>query len=174
MFTIVFWVVGKGYISSDVIVKTMSRTGKASELSMGPVHYGVIMTLVTYFFWKQLDAVFIIMTVSFGDGFAAWIGSIRSGNRSLWWNRSKSWYGLVAYVFFSTVGIVSVCQYLSMWKPFDDLISRQNLMRIADKNYVMNALIVSIVCGLTETLTIPNYDNITIFVVSILTYNYVK
>ena len=61
-----------------------------------------------------------------------------------------------------------------MWKPFDDLISRQNLMRIADKNYVMNALIVSIVCGLTETLTIPNYDNITIFVVSILTYNYVK
>ena len=39
MFTIVFWVVGKGYISSDVIVKTMSRTGKASELSMGPVHY---------------------------------------------------------------------------------------------------------------------------------------
>ena len=47
MFTIVFWVVGKGYISSDVIVKTMSRTGKASELSMGPVHYGVIMTLVT-------------------------------------------------------------------------------------------------------------------------------
>ena len=174
MFTIVFWVVGKGYISSDVIVKTMSRTGKASELSMGPVHYGVIMTLVTYFFWNQLDAVFIIMTVSFGDGFAAWIGSIRSGNRSLWWNRSKSWYGLVAYVFFSTVGIVSVCQYLSMWKPFDDLISRQNLMRIADKNYVMNALIVSIVCGLTETLTIPNYDNITIFVVSILTYNYVK
>lgn len=60
MFTIVFWVVGKGYISSDVIVKTMSRTGKASELSMGPVTYGVIMTLVTYFFWKQLDAVFII------------------------------------------------------------------------------------------------------------------
>lgn len=47
-------------------------------------------------------------------------------------------------------------------------------MRISDKNYLVNALIVSVVCGLTETLTIPNYDNITIFVVSILTYNYVK
>lgn len=47
-------------------------------------------------------------------------------------------------------------------------------MRITDKNYVMNAIIVSVVCGLTETLTIPNYDNITIFVVSVLTYNYVK
>ena len=49
-----------------------------------------------------------------------------------------------------------------------------NLMRITDPNYITNALILSIVCGLTETLTITNYDNITIFVMAILTYNYIK
>ena len=47
-------------------------------------------------------------------------------------------------------------------------------MRITDVNYYTNALILSIVCGLTETLTIANYDNITIFVMAILTYNYIK
>ena len=49
-----------------------------------------------------------------------------------------------------------------------------NLMRIADRNYVENAIIVSVICGLTETVTIPNYDNITIFVMAILSYNYIK
>lgn len=47
-------------------------------------------------------------------------------------------------------------------------------MYISDKNYIQNALIVSVVCGLIETLTIHNYDNVTIAVMAVLTYYYVK
>ena len=119
LFTIVFWVVGKGIISSDMIVKTMSRSGRASELSVGPVHYGLIMTLVTYLFWKKVDAIFIIMTVSFGDGFAACFGINAKWNKPLWWNKSKSWFGLLSYIFFSTVGIVGVCEYLQLYAHFE-------------------------------------------------------
>ena len=112
LFTIVFWIVGNGFISSDMIVKTMSRSGRASELSIGPVHYGLIMTLVTYLFWKKVDAVFIIMTVSFGDGFAACFGTSSRMNKPLWWNKSKSWLGLASYILFSAAGIIGVCAYL--------------------------------------------------------------
>lgn len=51
---------------------------------------------------------------------------------------------------------------------------RENLMYISDNNYIQNALIVSVVCGLIETLTIHNYDNVTIAVMAVLTYYYVK
>ena len=45
-------------------------------------------------------------------------------------------------------------------------------MQIRDANYRQNALIVSVICGLMETFTISNYDNITIFVTCILSYYY--
>lgn len=44
----------------------------------------------------------------------------------------------------------------------------------SDSNYLYNALFVSILCGLTETFTISNYDNFTIMVMGILSYNYVQ
>ena len=47
-------------------------------------------------------------------------------------------------------------------------------MYISDKYYIQNALIVSVVCVLIETLTIHNYDNVTIAVMAVLTYYYVK
>lgn len=100
-----FWVIGKGVVKSDIIVKSMSRSGQVSELAIGPVHYGFIMTLTTLFFWKEATAVFIIMIISFGDGFAAIVGTIQKGNQSLWWNPQKTWYGLIAFIVFSTVGV---------------------------------------------------------------------
>ena len=51
---------------------------------------------------------------------------------------------------------------------------RENLMYIQDPYYVQNAVIVSVVCGLIETLTIHNYDNVTIAVMAVLTYYFVK
>ena len=51
---------------------------------------------------------------------------------------------------------------------------RQHLMRIADRNFVFNACVVSVVCALTESLTIANYDNITVSAVCVLMYNYLK
>lgn len=114
LFTAVFWIVGRDYIHNSLIVNTMSRSGKPSELTVGPVQYGLIMTLVTYFYWKRVAAIFVILTLSFGDGFSSLFGTIRKGNRSLWWNPSKTWYGLIAYVVFSSLGIIGWCAYFQM------------------------------------------------------------
>ena len=47
-------------------------------------------------------------------------------------------------------------------------------MYISDKYYIQNALIVSVVCGLIEAFAVHNYDNVTIAVMAVLTYYYVK
>lgn len=43
----------------------------------------------------------------------------------------------------------------------------------SDANYVVNSLFVSAMCGLMESLTIPNYDNYTIFFMGILAFHFV-
>lgn len=43
----------------------------------------------------------------------------------------------------------------------------------SDSNTLWNALFVSVLCGLTESVTISNFDNFTIFGMGILSYNYV-
>lgn len=43
----------------------------------------------------------------------------------------------------------------------------------SDVNYVVNSLFVSVMCGLMESLTIPNYDNYTIFFMGILAFHFV-
>lgn len=94
-----------------MIVKSMSRSGNKAELKIGPVQYGLIMTLMTWCYWKRVEAIFVIMTLSFGDGFAALVGNLSSKSKKLWWNNSKSWIGLISYIIFSAVGIIGVCWY---------------------------------------------------------------
>lgn len=53
------------------------------------------------------------------------------------------------------------------------IMSREGWLLNSDPNYLWNALWVSISCGITETLTISNYDNYTIFAMGILSYYYV-
>ena len=112
-YTAVFWLVGSGVISSDMIVKSMSRSGNRAELKIGPVQYGLIMTLMTWCYWKRVEAIFVIMTLSFGDGFAALMGNLSAKNKKLWWNSSKSWVGLISYIVTSTAGIIGVCWYFT-------------------------------------------------------------
>lgn len=111
LFTVVFWIVGRRYVQSTIIVDAMSRTGKASELTAGPVQYGIIMTLTTFFYWKRVDAIFVILSLAFGDGFAPWFGAIKKGNKALWWNPSKTWFGLIAFTVFSALSIIGYCYY---------------------------------------------------------------
>ncbi|KAM7456171.1 hypothetical protein BLSTO_03071 [Blastocystis sp. subtype 1] len=111
LFTVVFWIVGRRYVQSTIIVDAMSRTGKASELTAGPVQYGIIMTLTTFFYWKRVDAIFVILSLAFGDGFAPWFGAIKKGNKALWWNPSKTWFGLIAFAVFSALSIIGYCYY---------------------------------------------------------------
>lgn len=71
------------------------------------------MTLMTWCYWKRVEAIFVIMTLSFGDGFAALMGNLSAKNKKLWWNNSKSWVGLISYIVTSTAGIIGVCWYFT-------------------------------------------------------------
>lgn len=105
-FTIVFWAVGKGWIRLPMVADSMSRSGSVEELAMGPVHYGICITLGTLFFWKRIEALYCILPISFGDGFAAFFGPHVHGNRPLGWNPSKTWFGFIAFVACSFIGLV--------------------------------------------------------------------
>ncbi|KAK8824958.1 hypothetical protein WA538_005623 [Blastocystis sp. DL] len=105
-FTIVFWAVGKGWIRLPMVADSMSRSGSVEELAVGPVHYGICITLGTLFFWKRIEALYCILPISFGDGFAAFFGPHVHGNRPLGWNPSKTWFGFIAFVACSFIGLV--------------------------------------------------------------------
>ena len=57
-FSIVFWLIGVGFLRIPLIADAMSRSGKAEELAAGPVHYGLCISLATVFFWKRIEALY--------------------------------------------------------------------------------------------------------------------
>ena len=168
-----FWIVGRDYIHNSLIVNTMSRSGKPSELTVGPVQYGLIMTLVTYFYWKRVcylrDPHPLVRRRLFiplwhhpeGESFSL-VESVEDVVRS----------DCVRRVQF--VGHHWVVRLLPDVRHLRVVSCREHLMRIRDADYVLHAIIVSVICGLTETLTIPNYDNITVSVVCVLLYDYIQ
>lgn len=82
----------------DLIADSMSRTGVVSELSRGPVHYGICICLASILFWKRVEAFYCILPIAFGDGISAFFGPSISGNKPLWWNSSKTWFGFVSFI----------------------------------------------------------------------------
>lgn len=173
-FTIVFWVIGEGFIKFDLISDSMSRSGVVSELSKGPVHYGICICLASIFFWKRVEAFYCILPISFGDGLSAFFGPSVKGNRPLWWNPSKTWFGLIAFCIASYFSLVLHLWYYGKYYCIDKIMNRNGWLINSDPNYMVNALYVSIFCALTESFTIKDYDNFTIFAMGILSYNYVK
>ncbi|KNB43716.1 phosphatidate cytidylyltransferase [Blastocystis sp. subtype 4] len=162
-FSIVFWLIGVGFLRIPLIADAMSRSGKAEELAAGPVHYGLCISLATVFFWKRIEALYCILPISFGDGFAAFFGPRIRGNHFLSWNPSKTWFGLIAFIVTSCTGLVCYVY----------LFTRNGWLLNGDTHYIRNAVFVSCMCGLTESVTVANYDNYTIFVMGILSYYYV-
>ena len=105
-------VVSKTFMIADA----MSRSGKAEELAAGPVHYGLCISLATVFFWKRIEALYCILPISFGDGFAAFFGPRIRGNHFLSWNPSKTWFGLIAFIVTSCTGLVCYVYLFTRYK----------------------------------------------------------
>ena len=114
-FSIVFWLIGAGFLRIPLIADAMSRSGKPEELAAGPVHYGLCISLATVFFWKRIEALYCILPISFGDGFAAFFGPQIRGNRVLNWNASKTWFGLIAFIVTSFIGLVGYTYLFTLY-----------------------------------------------------------
>lgn len=105
-FTVIFWIIGEGFIRFDLITDSMSRSGVATELAKGPVHYGICISLATILYWKKVEAFYCILPIAFGDGISAFFGPSIKGNRALWWNPSKTWFGLISFVVSTYLALV--------------------------------------------------------------------
>lgn len=112
-----FWAIGSGLVRIPLIADSMSRSGRADELSGGPVHYGFCISLASVLFWKRVEAFYCILPISFGDGFAAFFGPSISHNQPLWWNPSKSWFGFIAFILCSYLGLIL---YIAIFTAYDD------------------------------------------------------
>lgn len=123
VFTLVFSLSSNARMSLPIVVRSMSRSGRPSELAQGPVHYGITMVLATLFWFKRMEGMILMLVVAFGDGFASLVadggrvstpgGDAGAGSTSvgakrapLPWNRNKTWVGLISFVAAALVAIM--------------------------------------------------------------------
>ena len=98
---------------------SMSRSGEPGELSLGPAHYGICITLATLLFLKRVEGFYCMLPICFGDGLAAFFGPTIKGNKRLFWNPSKTWYGLISFIIISYIAITLHIWFYSKYVFYD-------------------------------------------------------
>ena len=97
--TLVFTLIGLGYIKDETTVNSMSRSGRRQELLKGPLAYGLSISLLTIFFWRDLTALIPIICLCGGDGFADIIGRRFGKGNTIPWSPRKSFAGSSGFIF---------------------------------------------------------------------------
>lgn len=88
--------VGSGAVRDDEFVRSLSRSGKRTELLRGPTSYCVAVVTATAVFWRDNPAgLLAISMLCGGDGLADIVGRTY-GSAKLPHNRAKSWAGSFA------------------------------------------------------------------------------
>lgn len=156
--TIQFILVGLGVIRDEAAVQSMSRTGDRREILRGPLYYGVIFVIITLIYWKYTPiGIVALMMVCGGDGLADIIGR-RFGKSKLPWNGSKSWAGSLGMFFGGwSLSIIIVAIYI-----YADIFSGPLII------YIPAISLIAVAATIVETLPIPDIDNISIALVSLV------
>lgn len=144
------------------MVNMVSRTGDRRELLRGPTSYGIVISLATFLWWRSLPALVAIVVLCAGDGASGLFGPIFGKNR-LPWNRQKSWEGSLFFFSFSAVGILIMHLYFAsvgwLYYPF--------LSNSLTASYLLRVLSVATFTAFIESLPIPDWDNVTVFLASL-------
>ena len=89
---------------SKFLLETMSREGKLKELIEGPFIYGIVISIITIFFWNETPhGILSILILCLGDGMADVIGSRGTHVLKAPFGR-KTIEGCVSFIVFSFVG----------------------------------------------------------------------
>ena len=112
------------------------------------------------------------MPLCFGDGTADIFGQYRKGNHSLPWNNRKTLYGLLSFVVFSTLSCFLYGLYFELYVPSAALFlyesHRNHWTSLQIYDHLYNCFCLSVGAALTETFTVPEWDNVSICLMSIL------
>jgi dolichol kinase len=128
----------------DLVVGTMTRTYRGSELLRGPLFFNFVMIACGTILYKTVLGSTIMGILTWGDGLAAVIG-VRYGNQRKIY-RSKSFDGWLAMFIASLIASVI---YIALLVGFQSV----DLFKIC---------IISLVAAVIETLSPSDFDNLAI------------
>lgn len=137
----------------DLVVGTMTRTHRQSELLYGPLFFNIVAILCGSVFYKTVLGSLIMAMLTWGDGLAAVIG-VRYGNQRKIY-QSKTIDGLIAFFVFS---IIASFVYIAFLVDIESI----RIFRI---------VLISLITAVVETLSPSDYDNLTIPLTVFLTYS---
>ena len=143
-------------------VNMVSRTGDRRELLKGPATYGIVISMATLFWWRSIPSLLSIVILCLGDGSSGLIGP-KYGRNKLPWNKGKSWQGSFAFFFFAFSGVL----LLHLYAIFQNwIIINPYITYDSGVNFVLKVAGVVGASTFVESLPIPEWDNLTVFITS--------
>jgi dolichol kinase len=154
--TLKFALIGLGLLEDKDTVETLSRQGNREDILRGPLFYGIVFVLSTYFFFKEVRGVIGLMCLCFGDGSAEIFGRIYGEKRKLSWSKLKSWPGLVAFLVASSICSLVMISLLNNIDAagFEIIPMNQTIPRV---------LFASVCAAFVESVSFSDIDNMTVF-----------
>ncbi len=137
--------------------------------SLGMLAYPAVLLFLSICFYSQQYFLAVgWMAMAFGDGFAGLIGRT-FGGRKLPWNKNKTWTGLLAFVFFGTLGIVLITKWFEFvsvlqWSLNEEaleLVKRPGVY-LSNSSLLLMAFLASSVAALLESMEGWIDDNIVV------------
>jgi phytol kinase len=128
----------------DLVVGTITRTHRASELLRGPLFFNFVMIVCGTILYKTVLGSIIMGILTWGDGLAAVIGVRYGSKRKIY--RSKTLDGLLTIF---VAGTIASIIYISLLVNFQSV----DLFKIC---------VISFITGVIETLSPSDFDNLTI------------
>ncbi|KAK1409660.1 hypothetical protein QVD17_36189 [Tagetes erecta] len=150
---------GLSLVTSEDLIKSVTRDGKPEELLRGPLYYVLVLILCSIFFWR--DSPIGVVSVSMmcgGDGIADIMGR-RFGTHKVPYNKHKSWVGSISMFVVGFLISIGMLYYFSQFGYFE-------LDHVLIERVAMVAMLATVVESLPTTGVLD--DNISVPLVSIV------
>lgn len=156
--SIQFALVGFGVIKDQASVDAMSRSGNRREILRGPLFYGIVFVILTLTFWMSNPiGITALMMLCGGDGLADIIGS-RINSPALPWSTNKSLLGSISMFLGGWIFTIIVLAIYAAVGVFPQPLG----------TFLLPVTVISLVAALVESISIKDFDNISVPAVSIL------
>ena len=138
----------------DLVVGTMTRSNRQSELLYGPLFFNIVAILCGTVFYKTVLASLTIAMLTWGDGLAAVIGVQFGSQRQIY--RSKTFDGLMTFFLASVIASIVYTAFI---------VDLQSI-------HLIKIIVISFLTAIVETLSPSDYDNLTISLSIFLIYSF--
>ena len=158
IFSLFFLVTGRGWKKPSKEMISFTRNNDCKELLFGPLHYSIVLTVITMIFWRDSPiGVFALILLSIGDGLADLVGR-RWGVNPLPFNKNKSWEGFIAMFISSFIfGLFFIAFFYLL-----------GYYQVNFIELIPTIWVIALFSTFIESITIGKLDNLTISASSVL------